>query len=124
VPETTTTTAAGVEITGNRSTSRSATRRTTTTTAPDATEDDGEVEEDYAELAVRMAGARYEVRIYSTYGKIDMVVRARAAGKRSITWRFTTADSGQRRFVTSQNLAGYTLSLWVDDERADSVRVG
>jgi hypothetical protein len=53
-----------------------------------------------------------------------MVVRARAAGKRSITWRFTTADSGQRRFVTSQNLAGYTLSLWVDDERADSVRVG
>jgi hypothetical protein len=124
VPETTTTTVADVGVVGASSTSRAATRRTTTTTAPAATEDEGEVDEDYAELAVRKVGARYEVRIYSTYGKTNMVVRARAAGKRSIAWRFTTADSGQRRFVTSQNLAGYTVSLWVDDERADSVKVG
>lgn len=124
VPETTTTTVAEVGVTATRSTRQSATRRTTTTTTPDVTEDDGDLEEDYAELAVRKVGTRYEVRVYSSYGDTAMVVRARAAGKRSISWRFTTAESGQRRFVTSQNLLGYTLSLWVDDERADSIKVG
>ena len=127
VPDTTTTTAEVATtgtVTGSRTTRSATTRRSTTTTSPDAVEDDGEVDEDYAELAVRKAGTRYEVRIYSTYAETEMVVRARSVGKRSITWRFTTGDTGQRRFVTSQNLAGYTLTLWVDDERADSIRVG
>ena len=119
----TTTTSAEVSTTGTGSTTQTA-RRATTTTAPESVEDDGEVEEDYAELAVRKVVSRFEVRVYSTYSETEMIVRARAVGRRSITWRFTTSNSGQRRFITSQNLTGYTLTLWVDEVRADSVKVG
>lgn len=99
-------------------------RRTTTTTIEEeVVEDDGEIEEDYAELAVRQIGSRFQVTISSSLGSTAMTVRARQAGRPTITWKFTTAGSGRHRFLTTRQLSGYQLTLWIEDERMDALRI-
>jgi len=100
------------------------TRRSTTTTSEPVFEDDGELEDDYAEIDVRQVGGRFELRVTSTFQGADMVLRARAPGRRSIVWRFSMEDAGLRRISTTRNLAGYTVTLWVDGVRADVMSVG
>ena len=98
-------------------------RGTTTTLAEPIEEDDGESEDDYAELSVRNEGTKFRVQVFSSFVDTDMVIRARSSGKATITWRFSTMSSGNHRFVTNRPLSGYVLSLWIDDERVDSLRI-
>jgi len=100
---------------------RTTTTTTTTTIAPEV--DDGESEEDFAELSVRQQGSQYKVQVFSSFPNTDMVIRARSAGRTSITWRLTTTDTGRHQFLTNRKLKGYTISLWIDDERVDSLKI-
>lgn len=98
-------------------------RGATTTVAEPLEEDDGESEDDYAELSVRSEGRKFRVQVFSSFVDTDMVIRARSSGKATITWRFSTGSSGNRKFLTNRRLSGYVLSLWIDDERVDSLRI-
>ncbi len=108
---------------GRTTTTTVARRGSTTTVAGPIEEDDGESEDDYAELSVRNEGTKFRVQVFSSFVDTDMVIRARSSGKASITWRFSTKSSGNHRFVTNRRLSGYVLSLWIDDERVDSLRI-
>jgi hypothetical protein len=100
----------------------SSSRITSVTSVIDAIEDDG-LEDDFAELTVRMTDGKFDLRVNSSYPETDMVIRARKPGVRVIVWNFTTTSDGARRILTSRNLSGYTLSLLVDDEVFHRVRV-
>ncbi len=95
---------------------------TSVTSVIDAIEDDG-LEDDFAELTVRMTDGKFDLRVNSSYPETDMVIRARKPGVRVIVWNLTTTSDGVRRILTSRNLSGYTLSLLVDDEVFHRVRV-
>lgn len=97
--------------------------RTTTTTIGDLDENDGEVEEDYADLAVRRDGDRFQVRVFSSFDSTEMLVRARCEGRPTVVWRVTTSRAGTVRFMTTRPLVGCRLSLWLDEEQMDSLRV-
>jgi hypothetical protein len=100
-------------------------RVSTTATTSSVLEDDGvlEEEEDFAEMSVRTIGGRTQISVFSSYSGTEMTIRARAKSRPSVTWEFVVGDNGIRRFVTTRRLSGYTLSLWVDGERLDSVKV-
>ena len=88
----------------------------------EAIEDDG-LEDDFAELSVRVTDGKFDLRVNSSFAETDMVIRARKPGSRVIVWNVTTSADGGRRILTSRNLAGYTLSLLIDDEVFHRVRV-
>ena len=100
----------------------SSSRAASVTTVQDAIEDDG-VEDDFAELTVRLAIDKFDLRVNSSYPETSMVIRARKPGARVIVWNIVTSADGARRILTSRNLSGYTLSLLVDDEVFHRVRV-
>jgi len=100
----------------------SSSRIDSVTSVIDAIEDDG-LEDDFAELSVRLSDGKFDLRVNSSYPDTDMVIRARKPGVRVIVWNFTTTSDGARRILTSRNLSGYTLSLLVDDEVFHRVRV-
>lgn len=101
---------------------RSSSRVASVTTVQDAIEDDG-VEDDFAELTVRLATDKFDLRVNSSYPETAMVIRARKPGARVIVWNIVTSADGARRILTSRNLSGYTLSLLIDDEVFHRVRV-
>ena len=100
----------------------SSSRVASVTTVQDAIEDDG-VEDDFAELTVRLATDKFDLRVNSSYPETAMVIRARKPGARAIVWNIVTSADGARRILTSRNLSGYTLSLLVEDEVFHRVRV-
>lgn len=100
----------------------SSTKVASVTTVQDAIEDDG-VEDDFAELSVRLTTDKFDLRVNSSYPETSMVIRARKPGSRVIVWNVVTSADGARRILTSRNLSGYTLSLLIDDEVFHRVRV-
>lgn len=97
-------------------------RVSSVTSVQEAIEDDG-VEDDFAEVSVRITGDKYDLRVNSSYPDTDMVIRARKPGSRAIVWNFSTSTEGARRILTTRNLSGYTLTLLVDDEVFYRIRV-
>ena len=100
----------------------STSRNSSVTSVMEAIEDDG-LEDDFAELSVRVTDGKFDLRVNSSFAETDMVIRARKPGSRVIVWNVTTSADGGRRILTSRNLAGYTLSLLIDDEVFHRVRV-
>ena len=102
----------------------------TTTVAPATTvasaseeDNDGVVENDYAELIINKVGTRYQIQIDSSYQNYAMKIQARISNRRIVTWNITTDSNGHRGFYTSRNLAGFNVSLWVAGTRFDTVGV-
>lgn len=108
---------------GRTTTTTIARRGVSTTISEPIGEDDGESEDDYAELSVRNQGTKFQVQVFSSFVDTDMIIRAKSSGKATITWRFATKSSGNYKFVTNRVLSGYVLSLWINDERVDSLRI-
>jgi hypothetical protein len=52
-----------------------------------------------------------------------MILRAYKKNSKSVTWIFTTYPSGSYRILTSRALKGFTVSLWIDGEKWDSLVV-
>ena len=121
-PDPTTSNSGGGTPSSTANTSAPANRVSSVTTVQDAIEDDG-VEDDFAEITVRLAADKFDLRINSSYPETEMIIRARKPGSRVIVWSITTNTDGSRRILTSRNLSGYTLSLLVDDEVFHRVRV-
>ena len=121
-PDPTTSNSGGGTPSSTANTSAPANRVSSVTTVQDAIEDDG-VEDDFAEINVRLAADKFDLRINSSYPETEMIIRARKPGSRVIVWSITTNTDGSRRILTSRNLSGYTLSLLVDDEVFHRVRV-
>jgi hypothetical protein len=101
-----------------------------TTTSPSSTtttvwvdENDGDVIDDYAELIINKSGSRYFIEIDSSFPSQNMLVRARIGSRRSVVWNIITNTNGYRRIITTRNLAGYSISLWMNGERYDLVTV-
>jgi hypothetical protein len=82
----------------------------TATTISDVIVDDG-VEGDFAELAVRAIGNKWEIKAETSYSSTAMTVRFRKSGSRLVTWNIVTTGEGTRRILTSRNLSGGTLTL-------------
>jgi hypothetical protein len=121
-PDPTTSNSGGGTPSSTANTSAPANRVSSVTTVQDAVEDDG-VEDDFAEITVRLAADKFDLRVNSSYPETSMVIRARKPGARVIVWNIVTSADGARRILTSRNLSGYTLSLLVDDEVFHRVRV-
>ena len=96
---------------------------TTTTTEPPAVEDDGEVEDDFADLSIRKQSDKYEIRVTSSLGETEMIVRAIKRNSRAVTWSFVSSPSGSYRIITSRDLKGFTVSLWIDGDKWDSLTI-
>ena len=98
-------------------------RTTTTTTQIDAVEDDGDSEEDFADLGISNKSGKFDMRISSSFVETEMILRAYKKGSKSVTWSFTTNADGKYRIITSRSLKGFTMSLWIDGEKWDSLVV-
>lgn len=111
-------------VPASNSTATRRVRVSTTVPSSSVSEDDGVLEEeDFAELSVRTTNGRTLISVFSSYYGREMIIRARAKSRPSVRWEFNVGDSGIRRFVTNRNLSGFTLSLWVDGERVDSLKL-
>jgi hypothetical protein len=105
--------------TDNQSTLKTA---VTATTVTDVVVDDG-IEGDFAELAVRAIGNKWEIKADTSYSSAAMTVRFRKSSSRLVTWNIITTDEGTRRILTSRNLSGGTLTLWVQGQLVDRLLV-
>ena len=100
-PQNTSTTSSSTTVPSSGSSSGSA-KETTTTTQIDAVEDDGESEDDFADLGVSKKAGKFDVRISSSFLETEMMLRARKKGSKSVTWYFTTNQNGRYRIATSR----------------------
>jgi hypothetical protein len=103
--------------------SNSVTRATTTTIEIPVVEDDGESEDDFADVGLSSKDGKFNIRVSSSFGETEMVLRAYKKNSKSVTWSFTTYSSGSYRILTSRALKGFTVSLWIDGEKWDSLVV-
>lgn len=122
---TTTTTQVPQEDSAPQNTSSTPTSTVTNTTIAVSTEeeDDGQILDDYAELIINKSGTRYVIEIDSSFPSQNMLVRARIGSRRSLVWNVITNVNGYRRIITNRNIAGYSISLWMNGERYDLVTV-
>lgn len=122
---TTTTTTVPQEDSAPQTTSSTSTSVVTNTTIPVTMveEDDGQILEDYAELIINKSGNRYVIEIDSSFPSQNMLVRARIGSRRSVVWNVITNTNGYRRIITTRNMTGYSISLWMNGERYDIVTV-
>ena len=134
VPSTTTTTPGGGGNTTPAATTQAPSRggsnpvttrpRTiSTTTAVDAVEDDGQSDDDFADIGVSYRSGKFDMRISSSFPEIEMMLRAFKKGSKSIIWNMTTNADGNYRILTTRALKGFTLSLWIDGDKWDSLTV-
>jgi hypothetical protein len=93
-----------------------------TTTSSDVLVDDGQ-EGDFAELAVRAIGNKWEIKADTSYSSKAMTVRFRKSGLRMVTWNIVTTGDGMRRILTSRNLSGGTLTLLAQGQVVDRLLV-
>ena len=93
-----------------------------TTTSSDVLVDDG-LEGDFAELAVRAMGNKWEIKADTSYSSTAMTVRFRKSGLRMVTWNIVTTGEGTRRILTSRNLSGGTLTLLAQGQVVDRLLV-
>jgi hypothetical protein len=93
-----------------------------TTTSSDVLVDDGQ-EGDFAELAVRAIGNKWEIKADTSYSSTAMTVRFRKSGLRMVTWNIVTTGDGMRRILTSRNLSGGTLTLLAQGQVVDRLIV-
>jgi hypothetical protein len=103
--------------------SNSVVRTTTTTIEVPVVEDDGESEDDFADVGLSSKDGKFNIRVSSSFGETEMVLRAYKKNSKSVTWSFTTYSSGSYRILTSRALKGFTVSLWIDGEKWDSLVV-
>ena len=93
-----------------------------TTTSSNVLVDDG-LEGDFAELAVRAIGNKWEIKADTSYSSTSMTVRFRKSGSRMVTWNIVTTGEGTRRILTSRNLSGGTLTLLAQGQVVDRLLV-
>jgi hypothetical protein len=93
------------------------------TTAVDAVEDDGQSDDDFADIGVSLRSGKFDMRISSSFPETKMMLRAFKKGSKSIIWNMTTNADGNYRILTTRALKGFTLSLWIDGDKWDSLVV-
>jgi hypothetical protein len=98
-------------------------RPISTTTAVEAVEDDGQSEDDFADIGVSLRSGKFDMRISSSFPETEMMLRAFKKGSKSIIWNMTTNADGNYRILTNRALKGFTLSLWIDGDKWDSLTV-
>ena len=94
-----------------------------TTTAVDAVEDDGQSDDDFADIGVSLRSGKFDMRISSSFPETEMMLRAFKKGSKTIIWNMTTNADGNYRILTTRALKGFTLSLWIDGDEWDSLVV-
>ena len=105
------------------SSSNSVAQTTTTTIEVPVVEDDGESEEDFADVGLSSKDGKFNIRVDSSFGETEMILRAYKKNSKSVTWRFTTYSTGSYQILTSRALKGFRVSLWIDGEKWDSLVV-
>ena len=105
------------------SSSNSVAQTTTTTIEVPVVEDDGESEDDFADVGLSSKDGKFNIRVDSSFGETEMILRAYKKNSKSVTWRFTTYSTGSYQILTSRALKGFRVSLWIDGEKWDSLVV-
>ena len=125
LPTTTTTISAptnsGKKSSNITTTTNSAQGSSPLTTAVDAIEDDGQSDDDFADIGVSSKSGKFDMRISSSFPDTEMLLRAVKKGSKSITWNLVTNSGGNYRIITTRSLKGFTLSLWIDGDKWDSL---
>jgi hypothetical protein len=98
-------------------------RSISTTTAVDAIEDNGQSDDDFADIGVSLRSGKFDMRISSSFPETKMMLRAFKKGSKSIIWNMTTNANGSYRILTTRALKGFTLSLWIYGDKWDSLTV-
>ena len=84
------------------------------------TEDDGSEEDPSGSIeASRDNSGRYVIQVTTNQEESDVVIRATRAGQKTIVFRQTTDTNGEIRFRTSRRLAGWTVTLYFEDQVLD-----
>ena len=86
-------------------------------------EDDGEIEEPYAELAVTKTGAKYLISVTSNLDQESIQIRATKKGSSTIKFDKQTNSDGSLKFTTTRKLSGYTLTVYLDGDKLNSIKV-
>jgi hypothetical protein len=89
----------------------------------DIGEDDGVEEEPYAELIATKTGSRYLISITSNLDQESVQVRATKKGSSTIKFDKQTNSDGNLKFTTTRKLSGYTLTVYLDGDKLNSIKV-
>jgi 5-enolpyruvylshikimate-3-phosphate synthase len=74
-------------------------------------------------VGISNKSGKFDMRISSSFVQTEMILRAYKKGSKSVTWSFSTNSDGQYRIMTSRALKGFTISLWIDGDKWDSLVV-
>jgi hypothetical protein len=95
-----------------------------TTATPTIIESDGNEEEPSANLVVtKRPNGKYLIAINSNIAEEQFVIVATKKGSKAVTYRATTNDAGDVMILTARNLSGFTLTLRVNGDYMDKVRI-
>jgi hypothetical protein len=89
----------------------------------DVEEDDGVVEEPYAELAVTRTGTKYLISVTSNLDQESIQIRATKKGSSTIKFEKQTNSDGNVRFTSTRKLSGYTLTIYLDGAKLNATKV-
>jgi hypothetical protein len=88
-----------------------------------AVQDDGQSDDDFADIGISSRSGKFDLRVSSSFPDTQMLLRAVKKGSKSVTWNLVSNGGGSYRIITSRSLKGFTLTLWIDGEKWDSIAV-
>jgi hypothetical protein len=89
----------------------------------DISEDNGVEEDPYAELAVSKIGSRYLISINSNLDQQSVQIRATKKGSSTIRFERQTNSDGNLKFATTRKLSRYTLTVYLNGDKLNSIKV-
>jgi hypothetical protein len=87
---------------------------------PNFIDDDGEIEDVFANIAIVKNANNYVIRINSNLDSEAIKVRATKKGSRTIIYNLTTDYFGDVYLRTKRNLSGFLVTIYFDGEKLDS----
>lgn len=85
---------------------------------------DGEEEEPFGKIQVKRDKSKYLIQITSNLPDEDIQIRATKKGQKTIVFRVSTNDQGFAKFSTTRALSGFQLTLFLDGEVLNFIKVG
>jgi hypothetical protein len=74
-------------------------------------------------MVTKRPNGKYLIAINSNIAEEQFVIVATKKGSKAVTYRATTNDGGDVMILTARNLSGFTLTLRVNGDYMDKVRI-
>ncbi len=89
----------------------------------DIGEDDGFEEEPYAALAVTKTGNKFLISVSSNLDQESVQIKATKKGSATIRFNKQTYSDGTLKFTSTRKLSGFTLTIFLDGDKLNSLKV-